>query len=246
MFPGSQQTMPELLAEPLVPARSDPPRPAARVIRAALPLMSAATNWTRHAVGLRWGDKVLLLQNAPPSRRQLMWLAVLDAEPLPQRCAAIRLSELAGFNPFAAEAKEIHLAGHLEARRLRRFPGSWCTSRGGLRGALRRVSAVLPWTAVARSVDRCRSLATISSFCMLSCLLPPSSSDLTLGCPSSMPSSRYVGRVRHKAYMRARPARHRRGRSFSRRAGSRDAFVAAFGLGVADPSGDPAAVTAGR
>ena len=59
----------------------------------------------------RWialGDKVLLLQNSPPSRRQLMWIAVLDAGSNSALCSHTSL-ELAGFKPFAEEAKQIHL-----------------------------------------------------------------------------------------------------------------------------------------
>lgn len=58
----------------------------------------------------RWlavGDKLVLLQNSPPDRRQLMWLAVLDAG----ACAlgSHTSLELAGFRGFASEAALIHL-----------------------------------------------------------------------------------------------------------------------------------------
>jgi hypothetical protein len=58
----------------------------------------------------RWlgvGAKVVLLQNAPPTRRQVMWIAVLDAG-----CCALGSHtslELAGFRGFASEAAAIHL-----------------------------------------------------------------------------------------------------------------------------------------
>jgi hypothetical protein len=74
-----------------------------------------AQRWTA------WGDKVLLLQNAQPSRRQLMWIAVLDASPIAALCSHTSL-ELAGFKSFAAEAKQIHLLVSRGAK-VTRFPG---------------------------------------------------------------------------------------------------------------------------
>ena len=58
----------------------------------------------------RWqaiGDEVVLLQNAPPNRQQLMWIAVLDAG----ECAlgSHTSLELVGFRSFATEAELIHL-----------------------------------------------------------------------------------------------------------------------------------------
>jgi hypothetical protein len=61
-----------------------------------------AQRWTA------WGDKVLLVQNAHPMRRQLMWIAILDATPVAALCSHTSL-ELAGFKSFAAEAKQIHV-----------------------------------------------------------------------------------------------------------------------------------------
>ena len=53
------------------------------------------------------GEEVVLLQNVPPDRRQLMWVAVLDAG----ECAlgSHTSLELAGFKSFASEAEKIHL-----------------------------------------------------------------------------------------------------------------------------------------
>lgn len=61
--------------------------------------------------GRRWsaiGDRVVLLQNAPPSRRQLIWAAVLDA-PAPAAICSHTALELAGVDPLAAEAAPVHL-----------------------------------------------------------------------------------------------------------------------------------------
>src|SRR6478735_12689797 len=59
----------------------------------------------------RWtavGEQVVLLQNASPTRSQLMWIAVLDAQP-PAALGSHTALALAGFEPFAAEAERIHL-----------------------------------------------------------------------------------------------------------------------------------------
>jgi hypothetical protein len=72
----------------------------------------------------RWtacGDKVLLLQNAQPTRRQLMWIAILDASPIAALCSHTSL-ELAGFRTFATEAKQIHLLVPRGAK-VTQFPG---------------------------------------------------------------------------------------------------------------------------
>jgi hypothetical protein len=59
----------------------------------------------------RWtavGQNVVLLQNAPSLRDQLMWLAVLDAGEDAALGSHTSL-ELAGFKGFSREATEIHL-----------------------------------------------------------------------------------------------------------------------------------------
>jgi hypothetical protein len=63
-----------------------------------------------HIRAERWqpvGQSVVLLQNAAPDRRQLMWLAVLDAEV--GILGSHTSLELAGFRTFAREAGLIHL-----------------------------------------------------------------------------------------------------------------------------------------
>ena len=62
----------------------------------------AARRWT--AIG----QKVVLLQNSPPTREQLIWVAVLDAESLVSLGSHTAL-DLAGFVGFAKEAADIHL-----------------------------------------------------------------------------------------------------------------------------------------
>ena len=64
-----------------------------------------------HIDGRRWtafGENVVLLQNAPPLRDQLMWLAVLDAGEDAALGSHTSL-ELAGFKSFSRESTEIHL-----------------------------------------------------------------------------------------------------------------------------------------
>jgi hypothetical protein len=59
----------------------------------------------------RWrmyGRHTVLMQNAPPTREQLMWLAVLDQEP-PAALASHTALEASGFKGFAREADEVHV-----------------------------------------------------------------------------------------------------------------------------------------
>lgn len=63
-----------------------------------------------HIVAERWrayGRHTVLMQNAPPTRPQLMWLAVLDPEP-PAALACHTALEAAGFRGFAQEAALVH------------------------------------------------------------------------------------------------------------------------------------------
>ncbi len=62
----------------------------------------AARRWT--AVG----HAIVLVQNAPPTRRQSMWVAVLDARG-PAALGSHTALEVAGFSGFAVEARDIHL-----------------------------------------------------------------------------------------------------------------------------------------
>lgn len=55
-----------------------------------------------------WGRNVILLQNAPPTRWQLMWIAVLDVGRPAAICSHTSL-ELVGFRGFGKELRVIHL-----------------------------------------------------------------------------------------------------------------------------------------
>lgn len=148
----------------------------------------------------RWqaiGERVVLLQNAPPNRRQLMWIAVLDAG----TCAlgSHTSLELAGFRGFASEGDLIHLviprgdkvtrlAGvrvH-ESRRLR--PHEFVFTDG------------LPRTPAARSVldaaawqPHPRFAATMVASAVQQRLVTVDELDCAL---------RTIGRIRHKQYLR--------------------------------------------
>jgi hypothetical protein len=151
-----------------------------------------AERWTA------WGDKVLLLQNARPSRRQLMWISILDARPLAALCSHTSL-ELAGFQSFAAEAKQIHLLVPRGAK-VTRFPGvvvhesrrlgepRWTDDRG-----LRR-------TEDSRSVI---DAAAWQPWPRFACLMLAAAVQQRLCTPADLEHAlSYVGRVRHKAYLR--------------------------------------------
>jgi hypothetical protein len=62
----------------------------------------AAERWSTY------GRQTILMQNAPPSRQQLMWIAVLDADP-PAALASHSALEAAGFRGFAEETVLIHV-----------------------------------------------------------------------------------------------------------------------------------------
>lgn len=149
----------------------------------------------------RWmalGSHVILLQNAPPRRRQLMWWAVLDAGVTAAVCSHTSL-ELAGMKPFAAEAKAVHLliprgakvtphpdvVVH-ESRRL--GEERWTDSRG------------LPRTETARSVI---DAAAWQRWPRFACLMVAAAVQQRLCTPDELDEAlHYVGRVRHKQYMR--------------------------------------------
>lgn len=61
-----------------------------------------ARRWTAH------GENLVILQNSAPVRRQIMWMAVLDAGELSALCCHTAL-ELAGFRGTSAEAEQVHV-----------------------------------------------------------------------------------------------------------------------------------------
>jgi hypothetical protein len=151
-----------------------------------------AKRWTA------WGDKVLLLQNARPSRRQLMWIAILDARPLAALCSHTSL-ELAGFRSFAAEAKEIHLLIP-RGTKVTRFPGVVVHESRRLGEARWTEDRGLRRTEDSRSVI---DAAAWQPWPRFACLMLAAAVQQRLCTPADLEHAlSYVGRVRHKAYLR--------------------------------------------
>ena len=154
-----------------------------------------------HLAAQRWtalGSRVILLRNSPPTRRQLMWWAVLDAGVTAAVCSHTSL-ELAGMKSFADEAKAVHLliprgakvtphSGVVvhESRRL--GDERWTDSRG------------LPRTETPRSVI---DAAAWQRWPRFACLMIAAAVQQRLCTAVDLDEAlRYVGRVRHKKYMR--------------------------------------------
>ena len=152
-----------------------------------------ARRWTS------WGSRVVVLHNFRPTRRQLMRIAVLDAGPASAVCSHTAL-ELAGLRPFAEEARSIHLLVPRGTRRTT-FPGVQVHESRRVREHEHEDRAGIPRTPVARSaVDAAawrpwpRFAATMLAAVVRQQLCTPTELDQAL---------RVVGRVRHKAQMRA-------------------------------------------
>ncbi|GAA1434766.1 hypothetical protein GCM10009616_29950 [Microlunatus lacustris] len=146
-----------------------------------------------------WGRHVVVLHNAALTRRQLMWACVLDAGPSGALASHTAL-ELAGFKPFAQEAELIHLlisrgmkvsphpdvvvheSRRLEADRHVRWGGLRCTP---LERSAIDAAAWQRWPRFA-----CAMLAAV----VQQRLTTPARLESELG---------RVGRVRHKAHLRA-------------------------------------------
>lgn len=149
----------------------------------------------------RWrplGPHVLLLQNTPPTRRQLMWGAVLDAGPRSALCSHTSL-ELAGMKAFAEEARLIHLAVARGAKvtplagvcvhESRRLGEDRWTTTGGL-----------PRTETPRSVV---DAAAWQRWPRFACLMVTSAVQQRICTVAELDEAlSYVGRVRHKQYLR--------------------------------------------
>lgn len=148
----------------------------------------------------RWtavGQEVVLLQNAPPGRRQLMWIAVLDAG----ECAlgSHTSLELAGFRSFAAEADLVHLV----------IPrGNKVTPLDGVRvHESRRLQPLrsiytegLPRTATARSVLDAAAWQPYPRFAAV--MVAAAVQQRLVTALELDDAMRTVGRVRHKQFLR--------------------------------------------
>jgi hypothetical protein len=146
-----------------------------------------------------WGSHVVVLHNAALTRYQLMWACVLDAGPTAALASHTAL-ELAGFKPFAQEAGLIHLlisrgmkvsshpavAVH-ESRRLE--PGRHTRYAG------------LPCTPIERSAI---DAAAWQRWPRFACAMLAAVVQQRLSTPERLEAELgRVGRVRHKAHLRA-------------------------------------------
>jgi len=149
----------------------------------------------------RWsavGHKVVVLQNAPLRRDQLLWLAVLDAEGLAALGSHTAL-ELGGFTPIAREAREIHLVVTRGAK-VSRFAGIRVHESRRLRPQDVIQRDGLPCTGVERSAI---DAAAWQPFPRFACLMLAAVVQQRLTSAARLDAEmRTVGRVRHKAYMR--------------------------------------------
>jgi hypothetical protein len=193
MFPGAENN-PELLA--LARRQRGVLRrrqlDALDLTRGHVSAQLAARRWS--AVG----HKVVVLQNAPLQRDQLLWAAVLDAEGLVALGSHTAL-ELAGFTPLATEAQEIHLVVSRGAK-VSEFAGVRVHESRRLRpeDVVRRGG--LPCTGVERSAI---DAAAWQPFPRFACLMLAAVVQRRLTSAARLDAElRTVGRVRHKAYMR--------------------------------------------
>jgi hypothetical protein len=149
----------------------------------------------------RWtavGQNVVLLQNAPPLRDQLMWLAVLDAGEDAALGSHTSL-ELAGFKGFSREATQIHL---IVQRGSRATPMPGVRVHESRRLRLDEIVHMngLPRTETARSVLDAAAWQPYPRFACL--MVAPAVQQRVTTAAHLDAAMRTVGRIRHKAYLR--------------------------------------------
>jgi hypothetical protein len=149
----------------------------------------------------RWtavGQNVVLLQNAPPLRNQVMWLAVLDAGDDAALGSHTSL-ELAEFRGFSRESTEIHL---IVRRGSRPTPMLGVSVHESRRLQLEDIihTRGLPRTETARSV---LDAAAWQPYPRFACLMVAAAVQQRLTMAARLDAAmRTVGRIRHKAYLR--------------------------------------------
>lgn len=172
------------------------------VHRDQLRALAVSRSYVAHQIRAgRWtgvGQNLVLLQNAGWDRLQLMWMAVLDAG-RPAALGSHTSLEVAGFRAFAREAADVHLVISRGARvtplpgvhihESRRLHPEWLVEGRGLPRTESARSAIdaaawQPWPRLA-----CAMMAAVvqQRICTAEEL------EQALG---------FVGRVRHKAYLR--------------------------------------------
>lgn len=151
-----------------------------------------ARRWTAH------GENLVILQNSAPARRQLMWMAVLDAGELSALCCHTAL-ELAGLRSSAAEAEQVHLVVP-KGRHTTPIPGV------AVHESRRFAAADIVRYAGLRCTDVPRSAidaAAWQPWPRFACLMLSMVVQQRLCTPLALDAAmRTAGRVRHKQYMR--------------------------------------------
>jgi hypothetical protein len=155
----------------------------------------------------RWGAHVVILHNGPPTRRQFMWVALLDAG-WPAALVAHTSLELAGFRSFATEQELIHL---VMPRGARTTSYEWLRVHESRR--VRPPEQVLidgmPATPTAQSAIDAAAWQPYPRFAWA---LVAAVVQQRLVTPAELDEAlRTVGRVRHKAVLRAAVADLRAG-----------------------------------
>jgi len=145
-----------------------------------------------------WGDHVVLTQNAAPTRRQLMCIALVDAGP-PAALASHTALEIAGFADFSRECAQIHVVVPRGAR---------CAALPGLRVHESRrlqpddlvLDGGLTRTPVARSA---LDAAAWQPFPRFACALVSAVVQQRLCSVGDLDAAMArVGRIRHKSHLR--------------------------------------------
>jgi hypothetical protein len=165
-------------------------------------LLGISRNYVASQVDARrWtaiGQNVVLLQNAPPLRDQLMWLAIIDAGADAALGSHTSL-ELAGFKGFAREAEQIHFIIQ-HGSRTTTMPGVRVHESRRLRIEDFVQTRGLARTATERSV---LDAAAWQPFPRFACLMVAAAVQQRLTTAARLDAAMSaVGRIRHKAYLR--------------------------------------------
>jgi len=146
-----------------------------------------------------WGSHVVVLHNSALSRRQLMWAALLDAGP-PAALGSHTALELAGFRSFAAEAASVHLLVE-RGTRLNSHPGVVIHESRRLHPEHHVRTVGLTRTGTSRSA---LDAAAWQPWPRFACALVAAVVQQRLCTADALDQAlATVGRIRHKAHLRA-------------------------------------------
>ncbi len=145
-----------------------------------------------------WGAHAILLHNFEPTRRQLMWAAVLDAG-WPAALASHSSLEVAGFKSFASEAEQIHLIVPRGAK-VSEHPQITVHESRRVRPDFHVMDDGIPRTPTARSAIDAAAWQTWPRF---ACALLAAVVQQRLATVDELETTlELVGRVRHKRHLR--------------------------------------------